>query len=395
MDDKDLFEQLERGPLIRNGFDETLRRRINESLDKPKQKSGLPWFVRWRSLSAAFLVIVAVIIGLWSWRGSNLAESDKLSLPTEQASASLQVTDKRDINPIPHSAVVIGLREDHNQASSSYRTILVAPVNEELQVIGSGTGIWMPYKTNFWRIDVVSDKYNDGNQLLRASRAAQQKQVIGQAEEQLPFNRTEKLLYAGNRFVSIMQSTNVNENGIQVDHSQVWVNELPTLAERGDNQNALEDGHFTLSKALNTEDAATDIDQWVITRESGKWVAKQPVKALSNTSIPEIQSWPTVIANLTKDIVKDDPLALSWAEVQQLEPTAIDAYTSQDEDVAVIVTNNNIQLIPYQLPEEERQPVTVNISPNETVVMVQWATQEKYVDTWKLWFSKWFAASAK
>ena len=166
MDDKDLFEQLKRGPLARNGFDDNLRRRINDNLEKPSRRTIRPWFTRVGTLSAAFVLLVAVV-GLLNWKGLTGESSQKLTLPTDQASASAQASDDRELNPIPHSAVVIGLRTDEAQGTSSqYRTIVVAPENEELSFVRSGSGIWMPYLSNLLKIDAVPDSSGKANQQL-------------------------------------------------------------------------------------------------------------------------------------------------------------------------------------------------------------------------------------
>ncbi|QMV44421.1 hypothetical protein [Cohnella cholangitidis] len=403
MEDKDLFDQLKRGPLIRNGFDEELRRRINENLDKPNRRAIRPLLVRWGAVSTSFLLIVAVVIGLWSWKTFTGDNASKETLSTEQASASQQASPDREINPIPHSAVVIGLRADKDQSgmsSSSYRTIMVAPEREKLTFIRSGQGIWMPYKTNFWKIDAVPDAQGKGNETLEALKSGVRKEKIKVANEPTLARTNEKLLYAGNQFVSVLQNSNVNEDGVPVEQSDVWINEVSNLAPeaRGNQANALKAGNFTLAQALGANAAEPpNVDQWVIARDAGNWVAKQPAGNNGLTTVRDIQSWPALSVQLTKAIVKDDPLALSWDEVRSLEPRAIDAYTSQDEDIAVIVTDSSIKLIPYQLPEEEMKDstVTVSLRANESVVMVQWATQEKYVESWKLLFDKWFEASAE
>jgi hypothetical protein len=397
MEDKELFEQLARGPLTRNGFNESLRRKINESIDMPKRKSSRPWFIRWRALSASLLLIVVVAVGFTSWRSLNHSHSNKQSLLNEQATASSQVTNEKEINPIPHSAVVIGLRDDSvEDGPSTYRTILVAPQDGRIANMGSGTGIYMPYKTNFWKIDTVQDALGKGLQTIVASRAGQKWPETNGSEKISPLRRSEKLLYAGNQFVSILQTTNVNETGDSVDQSQVWINEVVALdpLERAKNVNALEETHFPLAKALDTYGAEAGIDQWVITREASKWIAKKPIIASSLTNVSEIRSWPTIPVQLTENIVKDAPLAISWDEVQKLEPTAKDAFTSQDEDILAIVTDNSIKLYPYRLPEAEMKAITIPISTNESVVMVQWATRQVYVENWIKMFSKWFPASA-
>ncbi|QJD82463.1 hypothetical protein [Cohnella herbarum] len=398
MDDKDLFEQLKRGPLTRNGFDDNLRRRINDNLDKPSRRTIRPWYTRMGAISAAFVLLVAVV-GLLNWKSLSGDSSQKLTLPTDQASASAQASKDRDINPVPHSAVVIGLRTDEAQGTSSeYRTIFVAPENNELSFVKSGSGIWMPYKSNFWKIDAVPDSMGNGTQLLVALKSGVEKKV-NQPFVAKPMSQSEKLLYAGNEFVSIMQTTNLKDKGNTVDRSEVWVNQVTNLAPavRYENNNALAEGNFTLARALGTNESELQIDQWAIAREPGSWVAKQPGSTSLLTNETEIASWPNVSVQLSKAIVKDDPLALTWDEVKSLESQAVDAFTSQDEDIAIIVTDNELKLIPYQLPQTERteKTVTLSLKPNESIVMVQWATQEKYVENWKLLFSKWFATSAE
>lgn len=274
---------------------------------------------------------------------------------------------------------------------------MVAPQNEQITLIGEGKGIWMPVNSYFWRVDAVQDSLGKGNQTIMAIRADKKQQQLEQSLETSPeLRQTEQLLYAGNQFVSILQTTNVNEKGQAIDQSQLWVNEVKDLgpAERLKDSDLLATTNFSLAAALQDNNTQTDADQWAIARENHKWVAKQPINTTSVTKVSEIQDLPTISVALTKNIVKDDDLAISWNEVKSLEAKAIDAYTSQNEDIVAIVTDSNITLYPYRLEDAESKKLPIQLAPNESVVMVQWATQANYVDSWVKLFSKWFANSA-
>ncbi|RKP57012.1 hypothetical protein D7Z26_03215 [Cohnella endophytica] len=398
MDDKELFEQLARGPLTRNGFDESLRRKINESLDQPvrKRNKNRPWFIRWNAASISMLLLIGVAVGVWGWHGIATDNADKQFQASQQPSETSHAASTEEINPIPHSAVVIGLRQDGAQGDnrSSYRTFIVAPENDQLSFVKSGEGIWMPYKSDFWKIDAVADDLGKGTQTLLSARGGRGDWNAAMFKDSI--RATEKLLYAGNEFVSILRTVNVDENGNSVDKSSAWVNSVADLtsANRGTSSDSLEVNHYSLAKALKNNPTGADADEWAISRDSAKWVAKQSTSA-GVVEVSAIPGWPTIPVELTDNIVKDKPLAISWDKVVKLEPTAVDAYTSQDQDVVVIVTPTSIKLYPYQLPKSEMKPVDIELGSNESVVMVQWATKQSYVENWKTMFTKWFAASAK
>ncbi|RED60396.1 hypothetical protein [Cohnella lupini] len=396
MDDKELFEQLERGPLNRKGFDETLRRKINESLDAPSRKHAKPWFVRWSALSAACLIIVAVAAGLWSWRDLTGEQSDKLSLETERATASSHASEEGYVNPIPHSAVVIGLRKDIDESDqSSYRTIFVAPENGQLTNMGDGEGIWMPYKTNFWKVNPSAESQAEGIQTLEALRDGKSK-TVKEKDAANAGKWSEKLLFAGKEYVSILQTASAGEDDASEVPSKVWVNRVSDLAplERLKDANIVQNNHFNLAAALGSSDVELSQDQWAIARENGKWVAKKPGNLL-NVSADDIAGWQTIDEPLTVPVTGPDVLALDWEEVLKLEPTAIDAYTSEAEEVVAIVTPGSIKLYPYRMMPEEREVLTLPIDDGETVVMVQWAIEPKYVDGWKTLFGNWFGERAE
>ncbi|TVY02363.1 hypothetical protein [Cohnella terricola] len=399
MDEKELFEQLRSGPLSRNGFDDALRRKINENLDHPRRGLRRPPFLRFGMIGASFVLAVAVVAGVWSWRGTVGEEADKSTLPTEQASATASATNEREINPIPHSAVVIGLRKDDAQGTrSTYRTVVVAPENNQLQLIGTGPGIWMPYKQNFWHIEATEDPMGKGDQRLVARKSGKKKENEGELTEPAMLRKTEKLLYAGDHYVTILQTTNVNDNGKPVEASRVLTNLLPTISfeNRVRNANAVEEGNVTLAEALKTGDSGLAYDQWAVVRENNEWVAKENGPIKGKFDARDIYDWPTVNVRFANtDIVKDNPPVLSEADIKRIEPDAIDAFTSQDEDIALFVTRSSLKVLSYQLPENERQSVVVGIEPGESVVMVQWAIQENYVKNWINWSRGWFAPSAK
>jgi hypothetical protein len=396
MDDKELFEQLERGPLNRKGFDETLRRKINESLDAPRRKHAKPWFVRWSALSAACLIIVAVAAGLWSWTDLTREQSDKLSLETEHATASSQTSDEGYVNPIPHSAVVIGLRKDIDESDqSSYRTIFVAPDNGQLTNMGAGEGIWMPYKSNFWKVNPSAEPQAEGIQTLEALRDGKSK-TVKEKDAANAGNWSEKLLFAGKEYVSILQTASAGAGATAAVPSRVWVNRVSDLDPiiRLKDANIVQNKHFTLAAALGSSDVELAQDQWAIARENGKWVAKQPGNLL-NVSAEDIAGWQTIDEPLTVPITGPDVLALDWQEIVKLEPTAVDAYTSKDKEVVAIVTPGSIKLYPFRMEAEEREVLTLPIDDGETVVMVQWAVEADYVDGWKKLFGNWFDERAE
>jgi len=399
MDDKELFDQLRSGPLPRNGFDDALRRKITENLDNPRRGLRRPPFMRFGVLSASLVLVVAVVAGVWSWSGTVGKEAEEQSLPSGQASATAPATSDRVINPIPHSAVVIGLRKDDAKSTrSSYRTVVVAPENNQLQLIGTGPGIWMPYGQNFWHIEALEDPMGKGDQRLVARKSGKKKENEDELTESAQLRKTEKLLYAGDHYVTILETTNVGDKGDSVEASRVLTNLLPTIDfdNRVRNANALEEGNVSLADALKSGDASLDYDQWAVVRDNHEWVAKQNGPIKGKFDARDIYDWPTVKVDLANtDIVKDNPPVLSQADIKRLEPDAIDAFTSQDEDVALFVTGSSLKIVPYQLPENERTSVTVGIEPGESVVMVQWAIQENYVKNWIKWSKGWFSSSAK
>ena len=400
MNDKDLFEQLRSGPFSRDGFDENLRRKINDNLANPRRGAKRPSFLRISAIGASFLLIAVVVVALWAWDGwATMGKTEELAIPTYRASESGAAADEDDeANRVPHSAVVIGLRKDESSARSSYRTVVVAPEGDRLQTVGSGEGIWMPYVQDFWQIAAEDDTLGKGDQELFAYLKGVKKKADLQKQGDSRLRRTEKLLYAGDHYVVTLQTTNVDEKGNSVGRSEVLVNLLPTLAStnRAANLNALAAENVSLNDALGAELPAGTVDRWAVVRENNAWVAKQALRANGTFDVEQVRQWPTIDVPLeSTNVVKDKPLALDWEEVKRLEPDAVDAFTSQDGDVALIVSNDQIQLVPYRLPESERNPVTIDLDRNESIVMVQWAIQEKYVENWKKWFTEWFADSSR
>jgi len=399
MDDKDLFEQLRSGPLPRNGFDDALRRKINENLDNSRRGTKRPSFLRFSAVGASFLVVVGVVVAVWSWNGFGGREAEKLSEPTEQASPSQSQAQSELGDPTPHSAVVIGLRKDYaGDERSSYRTLVVAAENERLTQIGTGEGIWMPYKTTFYKIEPVDDSLGKGTQKLIANKRGKRAESSG-GESSPGERRTEKLLYAGDKYVSVLETTNADAKGQTVEESRVIVNLLPSLEETaraGNGFASLDAANVSLGAALGTETEETDVDRWTVARENNAWVAKRGESDGGLIRDEDIPAWPTIGIPLERTpVVKDEPLAISWADVRKFEPNATDAYTSQDEDIAMIVSDGKLTFVPYRLPEAERTPMTVDLEAGETVVMVQWAIQENYAKNWRNWFREWFAPSAR
>ncbi|WP_373229668.1 hypothetical protein [Cohnella sp.] len=400
MDDKELLEQLARGPLPRNGFDESLRKRIHERINNPRRRTTRFWNLPAGRAGLALSTVLVVLLGIWSWNQFNKGNLGYGAQATKQASAMQQpiasIAEAEKLN----AAMLIGLRKDLSSSEqgypgSDYRTVLVVPQDDELTIAAEGPGIYMPFKQKFWKITTVPDPRGKGVQILVAAPADEAKSLESINKPSDSLITSEKLLFAGNRYLSVLQTSIASVEGAAVNESNVWVNEVEHLlaSNRIGNSNNLEKKHYTLAEVLGLEAIGSDIHRWTIARAQGKWVAKQLSDASKLSNAASVYDLQQISFPLTSKVTGPDMLALEWDEITAIEPYAEDAFTSSTEDILAVVMATSIDLYPYKLPKERMKPLRIETAPNESIIMVQWAETD-YIDSWKKQLSKWIPPTA-
>ena len=84
-----------------------------------------------------------------------------------------------------------------------------------------------------------------------------------------------------------------------------------------------------------------------------------------------------------------DSLSVPWSSIKDKVPDAVDAFTSPNKDIAVIVCNSKIEIYSILNGKLSDKPITNNISidTGASVVMAEWG-ENQYTDTWEKYFLK-------
>jgi len=415
--DKELKEGLSDGPLgQQEAFSDSLRKRIERRIEEKvrPRRSRAPWF-------AATCVVLAaaacLLVGDWN----SLLPHPEVNPAAEAAEpvADIQYyADDQEAVPL-QSALLIGLRTDQQSPQigeqfSTYRTLLIAPEQNRLQTIAEGTGILMPYKMSFWKID--NERRESAHEESRTLSAylTNGKTAIRQlvAPPVKPLTQSEKLLFAGNRYMAVGQTVNDRSTKEAASkYEYVWVKELDQLANRSKSSTTpLREPHVTLRSVYGADTtepalrklqavlpsqpgepaarepaaAAADTagESWTITRRQGRWVpqvADYAVQPSSKEHRYELKDFP---AALPEAVVSHDRLVADWQEIKRLRPTASDAFSSPTEDMVAVVSERDVVVYPYQKRLIGLPLLSFALGRNESVVMVQWAVGD-YVEQWK------------
>lgn len=90
----------------------------------------------------------------------------------------------------------------------------------------------------------------------------------------------------------------------------------------------------------------------------------------------------------SSDLVFYDDLWITWTQIKDRVPDAIDAYTSPNKDIAVIVTKDRILIYEINTGTLGDTPIKrVNLKSGETVIMAEWASGS-YMENWEKSFMK-------
>ncbi|OUM97793.1 MAG: hypothetical protein BAA02_04940 [Paenibacillaceae bacterium ZCTH02-B3] len=404
--DRQLKEDLARGPLTRDGFDERLRRRIEERLDFSRRAPRRMLLSAAVYATAGMLAIAAFWTGVWRWTGTERHSADELAMPVhEQAAVSDQrypaIPDGQAlVNAEIRSAFLIGLRRDEPNPEgagviSEYRTMLIAERDGMPQVVAEGSGILMPFGQEFWLIRALRD--GKGGQRLTAAPAEMSAADGGVPEESggegdepgtAPGGIIqEQLLFAGNQYVSVRQVAWEAGTESSAPRERWWVKNVTMLTAElsGSGKPSSEEPHVALFELIPGEEAGPAGEEWAIIREPGRWAVRYPEESEGTDGR---RVWRALPVTLPPAVVSHDRLDLGWDEIAAMDPLAMDAYTSPAGDLAALVRSDALRVVPYRLPDAALRTLTVSLDENETVVMVQWAL-DRYVDSWKRQASLW------
>jgi hypothetical protein len=404
-DPNDLDDHLTTEPLHKKGFSDELQEQILQAIDQKNRVHH-----RYKSLiwvASAGVVFTAIIFIPWQSLQTNTISAEAASVVRDESASFIQP-------PPISSALLIGLRTEHEEKNttsalatmvySTYRTMLIAPVRGELKKTAEGSGILMPYKMSFWKIDSLTQKTAQDEYHYLSAHPADQlaKTEIFPDHPGEEIHHVETLVYAGNQYLSVAETEEAWAGNAPVQNNRIWVRTLPQLRDGRDVDFALKPAsaqHVSLTDVYDPTvnrlldnlagkrqmtDLPTEITgkSWTIARVPGRWVPRVSETPVKDTGTgPDrflLHEFPKA---LPEKVVSYDALGSSWSDIQSSWPKATDALSSPMNDLIVIFEEGKLNFYPYGQSPGGNPLLTLDLLPGEQLVMAQWAT-DHYVQEW-------------
>ncbi|CAM4469166.1 hypothetical protein [Paenibacillus tarimensis] len=410
--DKKLKRDLSGGPLTRNGFDERIQQRIRERLDHravPGRRSWLLRFGGWSAGAVAMIMLIMAVAHLGGGppagnREQAIADFDPAAGNKENAGTLSYSTESP-----PQTALLIALRKDtagrEGEMSSAYRTLLVTADDSLPKKVAEDSGILMPYRTNFWRVEVGRVDLGQGEYQVAGAYNTQTNKKLDKplklySKEGNPREIVrERIDYVGNRYIALTRE--IAAPGVKGEHDKrqekqetTWVMEVSQLGQARE-LGSLTAGteHHAVASAgpdqplaaflSNEEDMPMGtelIHNWTLTRKPGRWIAEKLLMPGTAAAAPLLQE---IEQELDPTIVQHNQLDIPWNDIRAVEPAAVDAYTSPAGNLAVIMTDR--RLLFYGMKDQSLTNLGFEeaVGQDERIIMVQWAIVPRYVEMWK------------
>ncbi len=305
------------------------------------------------------------------------------------------------------SGVLLGLRSNNSNSSSeySYRTIWIASKNKTLNPILETEEIIFPRRSGFWKIDTKRNTeakrtedflfaYNVSTDNLHEKMELKPDysdwlMKIGQIHKRID--------YIGNDYVSIEvlgnggyenSDKNWYENSLQIlpidslsSKKSVRITDLSggeslasvklgiqkTIEKLGINENNL----INRGKVL---------DNFGLERKMGHWFFKGRINYMLENEFHFADYNINIIP--PSKLVFYDELNIPWTYIKNKVPGAMDAFTSPNKDIILVLTKKEIIVYGIEKGEIENVPLKrIALKDNETVIMAEWATGD-YAENW-------------
>ncbi|WP_407307758.1 hypothetical protein [Desulfosporosinus sp. SB140] len=292
------------------------------------------------------------------------------------------------------SGVLLGLKV-REKDKVAYQTLWLAADNKQLHQVLICNNIFFPRSSGFWELQVHNllsgaeedDELSAHDVTTKISKL----QSRGLEENQLKAQTgTHKRIidYVGNDYVAIENDINgINQlQVLPVDKisAQAGIKASDLLEDSG--FSAYNKSRVLARRALSNE-GFTPIDEdnfeenFGITRKNGHWYLQGRINYL-NEGTANYMDYNVNLIPPTK-LIYYDTLCLNWQNIIDRVPDALDAFTSPNRDIALVITKTRLYVYGISTDQLDSEPLLkLEMKDGETAIMAEWATGS-YVDNWE------------
>lgn len=279
-------------------------------------------------------------------------------------------------------------------ARPAYHTVMIVKRGERISIAGNADGLLVPRGNGFWRIGSKRSVYNDWVEdfiwSAPTGRTPEYPGIQVFNGEYCKGNRVQKILFVGERHLTIGQHSSGYCEGaahpwsfdnlafVPIDsttHMGLYIADvLGPDAEQVLN-NAAE---RYLGEIENPERRARlsevpDPANWGIVRREGRWVLIGRLDASSEASQGVYADFLLPLAP-PASLVGRSVLFPNWREIRAFAPDAIDAFTSPNRDLLVIVHRARLTAHPIVDGQIGPAALTLQLRPEARPVLARWTT---------------------
>lgn len=288
----------------------------------------------------------------------------------------------------------------------SYRTLWISSYNRVPRPLLETKDIFIPRKSGFWKL--AAGRVMEGaisEDIINVITPYQlvSKKIYPFKIDQTKWNNrtgilSKKILFAGNDYIS----TEISGSGNDKNNKNNWKENIYKI---------LPIDNIANLRGLNIFDAAGENGLWLFNnsrekvkdilgsdkmhkisqdmeqenialyRKNGHWMMKGRIN-YQNENDYEFQDFNINLIPPQKLVAFDD-LCLQWTAIKDKVPEALDAYTSPNREIAIILTSSKLMV--YSITNGHLSDASlqkIRLSDGDAVVMAEWATGE-YVENWE------------
>jgi hypothetical protein len=341
---------------------------------------------------------------------SNKVEDEKIAEYFYTEKAMFRMADVQE-NDILRTGLLIGLksldlenRED-NIEKWNYRTILIRSYNNQVVAVYEIEDIFLPRRTGFWKVGVnreeVDGKFNDtifAYPQKKTLDIEQEQEKVEEKEEERKIKRNtlKNILYIGNDYISVENVDYLNkgirmlefypidniDKGKPMKFSDITGEVGKEFFLEGANKEILLEEKYKNSSI----DLSPNEESFGLFRRNGHWIFKGRINFIEN-GIYSYKNF-NIKAIPPREIIHYDELSIPWNAIKAKIPEAVDAFTSPNEDMIIVITHNNLLI--YLIDDGDIGDIPVikiQLKSAEKVIMSEWAVG-RYPLLWEEEFLK-------